>query len=76
MEIKYHEIALNMKKRIFKNLDHPSIYESLINVSVAYGHLKDEINQIKFQNEAIDMRNRLFAIKEVFKSSLFKMWLY
>jgi hypothetical protein len=73
MELKYHEIALNMKRKNFKNMDHPSIYESLLNVSVAYSHLKDEVNQMKYQNEAWEMRNRLFAIKEVFQCYSFKI---
>jgi hypothetical protein len=71
MELKYHEIALNMKRKIFKNMDHPSIYESLLNVSVAFSHLKDEVNQMKYQNEAWEMRSRLFAIKEVISMLFF-----
>ena len=59
LELKYQLAALNMKKRLHKDADHPSIYESLWNVAVAYSHLKDEANLTKYQTEALEMKNRL-----------------
>jgi hypothetical protein len=63
-ELKYQIEALEMTRRYYKNVDHPSIAISLCNVGNAFGHIKDYQNQLSYNLEALNMLSSLYKNNE------------
>jgi hypothetical protein len=59
-QLKYHLKALEIRKNIFFDVDHPDVARSLLNVALAFDKANDSENRIKYSLKAVEMFERLF----------------